>query len=193
MRKLLAILSILFALAACSIDREIKEMTPIEERAFADFQRLPEKSKVSLVSDDEPGETLYICGTLVDDEDTVIIPKAEILFYHTGVDGEYDESIPGEESTARINGRLVTNDVGRFFVKTILPGNYPRRTDNRHIHTLVRGARPEAYDIHFRQYTDFLASEFIRGSDQHFNVYLKRAASGDLVIFVKMVVNYYDD
>ncbi len=37
-------------------------------------------------------------------------------------------------------------------VSTVLPGDYGSTANNRHIHTTVVGARPEAYDFYFLQY-----------------------------------------
>lgn len=188
MRILFAAFLLIGALTSCSIDREIKDLSDIEKLAFEQFQGLPERNKLKLVADKEPGQKLHICGTLKIEKDSIIIPRKEILVYHANAMGLYEETIPGEESTARINGRVFADDVGRFYIETIMPGDYPNRKDNRHIHTLVKDAKPEAYDIHFRQYTDYLASEFIRGSEQHFNATLKQNEKGELVIFVDLVV-----
>ena len=70
------------------------------------------------------------------------------------------------------------------YVQTILPGDYGSSADNRHIHTTISDAHPEAYDIHFKQYTGSMGSNFISGSDQHFLADLKQTPDGILVAFV---------
>ncbi len=111
-----------------------------------------------------------------------------IHLYHTSAAGEYKPTDPNDESTARLNGTVLTDEKGRVFVQTILPGDYGRSADNRHIHTTVKDARPEAYDIHFKQYTGKMGSRFINRSDQHFLADLKQTKDSLLVAFLTLEV-----
>ena len=67
-------------------------------------------------------------------------------------------------------------------------GDYGSSADNRHIHTTVFGAQPEAYDIHFKQYTGVMGKRFVKNSDQHFLADLKRSADGSLIGFLTIEV-----
>ena len=85
---------------------------------------------------------------------------------------------------ARISGTAQTDSMGRVFLETILPGDYGSSADNRHIHTTVFGAKPEGYDIHFKQYTSWMGKNFADSSDQHFIADLKRDNNGFLIAFL---------
>ena len=116
------------------------------------------------------------------------LANQKIHLYHTSDEGEYEPSNPNDESTARLSGAAVTNSKGQLFVKTILPGDYGSSADNRHIHTTVENAHPEAYDINFKQYSGLMSTNFIEGSDQNFLADLKHTKDSILVAFVTMEV-----
>ena len=90
---------------------------------------------------------LVILGRLVSAESGIPIPYQGIQIYHADHEGTYDETVPGDETTARINGFVRTDSKGRFMVSTVLPGDYGSTSNNRHIHTTVAGAKPEGYDF----------------------------------------------
>ncbi|MEM7298686.1 MAG: hypothetical protein AAF391_10530 [Bacteroidota bacterium] len=152
------------------------------------FNSLPEIHKLQIAEKNEPGEKLYLCLRIARKDDGTFVPNQEVLLYHTSAKGQYQPINPGDESTARLSGRVVTDPEGRAFIQTILPGDYGSSSDNRHIHTTVFGARPEAYDIHFKQYTGFMGKNFIDDSDQHFLADLKRLEDGALVSFLTIEV-----
>ena len=52
----------------------------------------------------------------------------------------------------------------------------------------VFGAKPEAYDIHFKQYTGKMGKNFISGSDQHFLADLKKDEDEKLIAFLTIEV-----
>ena len=180
----------LTAFFGCSIDRTIDVIDEDDQRLLDEFLELPEKSKVIIADDDEPGESLMICLTLINKENLAPLKNQDIYFYHTSAEGEYQPSDPSDESTARLNGEATTDPDGRVFVKTILPGDYGSSADNRHIHTTIFGARPEGYDIHFKQYTGMMGKRFIRRSDQHFLSDLKRNSQGELVSFLTIEAKF---
>lgn len=174
----------LLLLLACGIDRDMAEMSEKDLVALRDYEQMVPSSKVQIADENEPGERLTLCIQFIDASTKVPIASKRIHFYHTDQDGEYEPSIPGDETTARLNGEATTDAKGRILVRTTLPGDYGSSSDNRHIHTTVFGARPEAYDIHFKQYTGYMGTRFINGSDQHFLADLQKGASDNLVSFL---------
>ncbi|MEQ9405311.1 MAG: hypothetical protein RIM99_17110 [Cyclobacteriaceae bacterium] len=177
----------LFLLCSCGIDRTISPVNSSESDLLSIFRQLPDEHKVKIADDDEPGERLTLCLTFVEKETSKPVSNQEVLFYHTSSGGEYQPTDPSDESTARLNGRARTDTEGRIYVETILPGDYGSSPDNRHIHTTVFGAHPEAYDIHFKQYTGFMGKNFISGSDQHFLADLK-LTEGTLIALVRLEI-----
>jgi protocatechuate 3,4-dioxygenase beta subunit len=161
-------------LASCGIDRTIVFLTDMEEKTLSIFSQLNETHQVQIGDENEVGEKLTLCLTFVDKESNEPLLNQRVHFYHANVNGEYQPSVVNDESTARLNGEAITDDQGRIYLKTTLPGDYGSSKDNRHIHTTVFGAKPEAYDIHFKQYTTYMGSRFSKSSDQHFLADLKK-------------------
>ena len=138
----------------------------------------------------EPGRRLLLCVQVVDKATQTAVCRTSVHLYHATDNGEYEPLTVGDESTARLSGSAQTDDRGRIFVETILPGDYGSSADNRHIHTTVRGSQPEAYDIHFKQYSTFMLRRFVNRSDQHFLVDLRRTATGELVGTVTIAAKF---
>ncbi|MEP1035313.1 hypothetical protein [Ekhidna sp.] len=174
----------LLFLVACGIDREISGLSKDNLSTLQEYEQLGIESHVQIGSDNEPGESLVLCLLFVDLSSKKPLANQRVHFYHADNDGEYRPVIPGDETTARLNGEATTDQNGRIFLRTTLPGDYGSSADNRHIHTTVFKAKPEAYDIHFKQFTGFMGSRFISGSDQHFLADLKKDASNNLVAFL---------
>ncbi len=175
----------------CSVDRTIPVLSPSEEETFRAFENLEVTSAVQISHSQEPGQKLSLCLTFISKESQSPLVHVPIKLYHTSTLGQYDPANPNDESTARLNGTAITDSQGRILVQTILPGDYGRSSDNRHIHTTVKGARPEAYDIHFKQYTGRMGRNFISGSDQHFLADLKQSRDSTLLTFLTIAVKNY--
>ena len=188
MKTIISGLIFLFLLTQCGIDCTIEPMDTEELALLLQFQDLDEKHHASIAQEGEPGRQLWLCLTLIAKEDQSPLANQPVKLYHTSSEGEYQPSDPNDESTARLNGAAITTDQGQLFVKTILPGDYGSSRDNRHIHTTVENARPEAYDIHFEQYTGFMGKRFIRRRDQHFLAHLKQKKDGSLITFLTIEV-----
>jgi len=171
-------------ICSCTIERTVLPMNEEEEGLLQSFQALDGDHQPVIAGEREPGERLWLCLTFVAKSDGEALVGKRVRFYHTSASGDYEPSDPSDESTARLSGAAVTNERGEIFLKTILPGDYGSSEDNRHIHTTVEGANPEAYDIHFKQYTGAMGKNFIDGSDQHFLANLKRTDQGVLVAFL---------
>lgn len=173
---------------SCSIDRTILQLTENENNTLLIFQKIPSKSSLKIADENEPGEKLLLCLTFIDKESKRNLSNQLVQFYHTSTNGNYDPAAPSDDSTARLNGESLTNSKGQIYIETILPGDYGSSADNRHIHTTVVGAHPEAYDINFKQYTSYMGTNFSKGSDQHFLADLKKTKDNKLVSFLTIEV-----
>lgn len=187
MNRLILIIFLL-SLSSCSIDRTIIKISESENNTFTDFQKLQRKSVLKITDKNEPGEKLILCLTFINKETKKHLTNQLVKFYHTSTNGNYEQTDPNDESTARLSGQSITNSKGQIYIETILPGDYGSSDDNRHIHTTVFGAKPEAYDIHFKQYTTYMGKNFVEGSDQHFLADLKRTKENKLVCFLTIEV-----
>ena len=179
---------LLLLLVSCGIDRTTNSISSKETGIFNEYLKLDDSHQLQIASKDELGERLTLCLTFIDKASEKPVKNRKIHFYHTDTHGNYDPVISSDESTARLSGSALTNHEGRSLVETILPGDYGSSSDNRHIHTNVTGASPEAYDIHFKQFTSMMGKRFVSGSDQHFLADLKRNADGSYIGFVTIAV-----
>lgn len=172
----------------CKSDPGFLTVSNQETLDLNDFKKIESISRSTITKEDEPGEKLLLCLKYIDKENKKPLLNQEVKFYHTSDLGEYDPADPEDESTARLKGTAVTNKRGRIYIETSLPGDYGSSDDNRHIHSIVKGAKPETYDIHFLQYTGFMGKRFIENSDQHFLAELKYNKDSTLVAFLTIEV-----
>lgn len=175
-------------LTQCSLDRTIQNLNQSEIEALKAFESLDDIHQVQISESSEAGQKLWLCLNFVSKSDKNPLNNQKIKLYHTSSEGEYEPSDPNDESTARLNGTVITNTSGQIFVKTILPGDYGESKNNRHIHTTVFDARPEAYDIFFTQYSGGMGKMMNSGNDQLFYADLKQTADSTLVAFLTMEV-----
>jgi protocatechuate 3,4-dioxygenase beta subunit len=80
---------------------------------------------LALTTSREPGTPIAITGTLVD-KSGFPVGGAEIHVYHADARGWYTPRNAMDEPNARLSGRLRTDANGRFELRTIRPGHYPR-------------------------------------------------------------------
>ena len=172
----------------CSADRSIERLSDTEVATLEHFQRMEPIHTVSITGEQEPGEKLLLCVTFVDKNSKNPLVNKRVLFYHTNTNGDYEPSNANDETTARLHGSATTNSAGNIYVSTILPGDYGSSENNRHIHTGVFGARPEAYDIFFEQYSRGFGSMMNSGNDQIFYATLRKTKDNRLVGFVTIEV-----
>lgn len=189
MNKLKYIVLVLL-LCGCSIDRTIAPLNENEQAFLENFQSFESQHSLKITDDKEPGEKLKLCLTIVNKKTKQIVKNQRIHFYHTSTTGDYEPSDPNDETTARLNGAAVTDSKGRIYIETILPGDYGSSEDNRHIHTTVFGAKPEPYDIQFKQYSSQIAKISIDRNDQQFLADLKKLGDGSLVTFLTIEPKY---
>ncbi len=187
MNKLILItFSVIFI--SCSTDRTISEISAIENDLLLEYQNLTAQSLLNIAGKNEPGEKLILCLTFINKENKNVLANQFVQFYHTSTTGNYEPSNPNDETSARLSGQSKTNKKGQIYIETILPGDYGSAEDNRHIHTIVYGAKPEAYDIHFKQYSSYMGRHFAEGSDQHFLADLKKTKDNTLISFLTIEV-----
>lgn len=178
----------LLGLHCADIDRTIHRADDTLLPMFAEYDTLAEAHRLVLAGEDEPGERLFVMGRLVKKEDGAPLAHQTINLYQADDTGSYDETVTGDESTARLNGVVETDSLGRFIISTVLPGDYGSRPNNRHIHTAVTGARPEAYDFYFRQYMNRGLISWAENSDQAMILDLYEMGNGDLITAGDLVV-----
>lgn len=188
MKRFLSLLSLFFFISCTAQNKEFDKVTAEEETILKEFQDIPNSAKLQMTKKEEPGESLILCLTFVNKKTKEALQNQRVLLYQTSNDGNYNPEVEGDEKTARIRGEGFTDAKGRLYIKTILPGSYATSGDNRHIHTQVFGARPEAYDMHFKQYTSARMKRFIQSRDQFFLVDLKHTKEGKLIGFLTIEV-----
>ena len=157
------------------------------------YERMDAAHQLVLAPPTEAGQRLLVLGRLVSKESGLPLAGRSIIFYQANHAGSYDESVPGDETTARLNGTVRTDSLGRFFLSTILPGDYGSTAGNRHIHTTVAGARPEGYDFFFRPYINRGLLSWARRSDQGIVLVLKQAPGDTLLAAADLVVKGFQE
>lgn len=185
------VIFLLLALAVaahCQPVATISSLDADEKACLAYFQKLPAACQMRPAPENEPGEPLIICGTLLRKEDRKPVPHAAVLAYQTDIRGDYRQKVKDKAETARLSGRAQTDAAGRFLISTILPGRYNNKGPGGHIHLQVEGARPEGYTFQFSQYSSAADKQFIEKNEQFFLVDLKRDETGRLVGFLDVVV-----
>ncbi|MBI3110467.1 MAG: intradiol ring-cleavage dioxygenase [Ignavibacteriales bacterium] len=102
---------------------------------------LPERPKtitssVTLVSQKEPGEQLIVNGVFYSRDGKTPAPGVLLYVYQTDATGVYN-SDDGSWQRPRINGWFRTDKDGRYEIRTIKPGSYPRGRNPAHIHLVI--------------------------------------------------------
>lgn len=178
--------AVLFAAAAGACGSGEAPVVPLAGETFhalvADHETLGAANRLELARADEPGRRLVIYGRLVDRQGRPLA-ALPIRVFQTNAAGDYEESVPGDESTARLSGNLTSGPDGRFVLSTILPGGYGGEQGSAgHIHTEVAGADPETYDFHFDPYIGGGLRRWAERSRQA--VILDLLARGDTLVAV---------
>jgi protocatechuate 3,4-dioxygenase beta subunit len=92
-------------------------------------------SVATLVGASEPGEKLVITGRVFKKD--VPYPDFILYLYQTDATGRYN-STDGNWQRPRIHGWLKTDAEGKYEIRTIKPGSYPRGRNPAHIHVIVK-------------------------------------------------------
>ena len=178
-----------FVFSCTSQEKEKIDLLNLQEQnLLKKFQSISDNSTLKLVDNNEEGKPLLVCLTFLNKKNNKPLINKEVLFYQTSNDGEYHPKIKGDETSAKISGKAITNSEGKIFIQTILPGSYANKGDNRHIHTKVIDAKPAMYEFRFKQYTNDKLKEFIKNNDQFFLTELKKNKIGNLICFLTILV-----
>ena len=110
---------------ACGDDDD--DPTPAQTEGPYYTPNTPERT--SLLEPDLPGTKLIVTGYVLA-TDCQPVAQALVDFWHCDDAGVYDNT------GYRLRGHQFTDDQGRYFLETIMPGLYPGRT--RHIHVKVQ-------------------------------------------------------
>lgn len=187
-RHVPAITAMVLAVGSCS---EPAHTIPLADSAslkqLAAYGRLGDAHRLELAPSEEPGSRLLILGRLVRREDGSAITDHVLSLYQADETGSYAEEVSGDESTARLHGTVRTDSLGRFLISTILPGDYGSGSNNRHVHTSVPEAHPEAYDFYFAPFVSRRLRSWAESSDQGMILELLQSdegliAVGDLIV-----------
>lgn len=94
-------------------------------------------SVVELVSDSEPGQRLVITGTVYKADGKTPFAGLVLYLYQTDATGVYNNK-DGSWQRPRIHGWVKADREGRYEIRTIKPGSYPRSRIAAHIHAIVK-------------------------------------------------------
>jgi protocatechuate 3,4-dioxygenase beta subunit len=110
----------------------------------------PLVSHIRLGHEREPGEPFLLRGTIYQADGRTPAAGVVLYLYHTDAAGLYADGTDESEWSrrhGRLRGWLKTGADGRYEVDTILPGQYPGRTDPAHIHMTVLEPGKDPYWI----------------------------------------------
>lgn len=173
---------------ACKADHTLQPISEKDHFRIQGFRALRSRHQLRLAKDNESGQRLIICGKLLRQHNMTPLKNQFVQIYQADHTGNYNPADPNDKSTARLSGTLQTNDLGMFYLETILPGN-GRSPGKGRIHVVVPGADPEVYDIFFREYLGILEKRWLRNSDQYLQADLRMGKDGSVVGFVTMKIN----
>jgi protocatechuate 3,4-dioxygenase, beta subunit len=100
-------------------------------------------SVVTIVSAREPGQRMIVSGRLFALNGTTPLAGRRIGVYQTDAGGNYGHD-PRVPQWARLHGWLRTDSLGRYEVRTIRPGPYPRANTPAHLHFVIE--TPSGFD-----------------------------------------------
>jgi protocatechuate 3,4-dioxygenase beta subunit len=126
--------------------------------------------KISLVSDQEPGEPLIISGTIYAPDGHTALAGMILWVYQTDATGHYStlRESGGDNRNTRLHGLMQTNHEGQYEFRTIKPAPYPGRTNPAHIHAYVSGPG----------YPEYWIDEFLFAGDPFITEEMRQKVSG---------------
>jgi catechol 1,2-dioxygenase len=77
----------------------------------------------SIVRSPTPGATLFVRGR-VEDRQGMPIAGAEVDIWHSSPEGRYENEDP-KQASMNLRGQFVTDDAGRFWLRSVRPAGYP--------------------------------------------------------------------
>jgi len=105
-------------------------------------------SKIKMVTDSEPGESMIISGTIYLPDGKTPANEAILSVWHTDTKGYYIAGGGGAgELHPRIHGRMKTGADGKYELLTIKPAQYPSHTSPAHVHGHISAPNFPEYPI----------------------------------------------
>lgn len=142
-------------------------MVGIDQTLAQDTPQLPKRPKkisssVTLVSEKEPGERLIVSGTFYSRDRKTPAAGVLLYVYQTDASGVYNHE-DGSWQKPRLHGWFRTDQEGRYEIRTIKPGSYPRGRNPAHIHLVIAPENGPA-----RWLDDFLfeGDQFLASADR---------------------------
>lgn len=122
------------------------------------FEGMPSEisSTVQVSGPEEPGEPLFVEGTIYRPDGKTPAPGIILYFYHTDAAGKYSPA--KNQTNARRHGHLrawVKSDAkGHYAFTTIRPASYPNSRNPQHIHPILVESKTRYYWIDEFLFTD---------------------------------------
>jgi protocatechuate 3,4-dioxygenase beta subunit len=99
--------------------------------------------RADLVDDGVEGTVLELAGYVVD-TDCTPLANAKVDVWQADARGEYDNS-----GGYRLRGYVLTDAAGRWSIRTIVPGEYPGRTEHIHVKITPEGGFTLTSQLYF--------------------------------------------
>lgn len=118
-------------------------------------------SKIKMIADSEPGETMIISGTIYLPDGKTPAKDAILSVWQTDAKGYYIAGGGGAgELHPRIHGRMKTGSDGKYEFRTIKPGQYPSHTSPAHVHGHISAPDfPEYAIIYYFEGDDLITNK----------------------------------
>lgn len=96
-------------------------------------------SAAVIASPSEPGDRLFIQGTIYQADGKTPAPGITLYVYHTDNKGKYVPSDDQKESRrhGHLRGWVKTDNQGHYSISTIRPASYPNSKNPQHIHPII--------------------------------------------------------
>lgn len=169
-------LAIIFS--SCQTNQPIPPFSHQDHYRLKGYQNMNPKHRLKMVSEKETGQRILLCGKLIEKENKRIIKKQSLKLFQAADTGKYELTNSKSKSSTRLNGTVMTNHLGMFYMETIVPG------DGQPLYLIEQNDRPYLYEIHFAPFTSAINKRFIEKNDQQFLMELKKRKDGVLVGFV---------
>jgi protocatechuate 3,4-dioxygenase beta subunit len=98
------------------------------------------RSSMTIAGPDEPGERIALAGRVFENDGVTPAGGVVMYVYHTDATGVYrkDGEVTGNGLRhGALRGWLVTDDTGRYEIRTIKPAPYSGRSEAAHIHVTL--------------------------------------------------------
>ena len=96
MKKLVVFFTINLLLIGCSIDRTTNTVDINEQNLIKEFHELNSENRLTITDEQEPGEKLTLCITLINKKTKKILKNQKIHFFQTNFKGEYQPKVPDD-------------------------------------------------------------------------------------------------